>query len=1418
MRRRFQILLTLLFTTSLFFVNGQKVGNPDFITAADLSYEQIVGTQQYQVTLTVFTECGSTVALDQISNLTLNYRSDSLNIGVRDNDFRFFVVSKITNGEEVPIFCKKVITKCSAGLERGVKKYTYRGVLDLSTQPKAKDWKLFWRQDFRTRNIKNFISIFSEPYFVETNINNLQINQNSSPVFGSSPLFTSCVGSNNTYNLLARDADGDSLMYSLRTPLGNIGDKVNYAAGFDSTRPMNLVNRISITNKGVINLNPSTINDIGLTEVVVKEIRKGVVIGNTSRAFQINSFSCANKKPVISGIKGSTNNFKITACVGDFLDRVNFGITASDPDADQNVFLSAISISKSGWSFGTTGGGKTDEIWFFKTITLADTGITTFVVQATDDGCPTVETKQQTFTLEVVAPPVFNLGSDFRIPCDKDSEIKPSAIKGKRPFKYTWSGPNGFANITDTIVKTRAIGSYFLTIQDVNGCKSSSSVRLNSSLEAYFKDSTYCLGRDVVFKDSSISYIGSITSRTWEWGDGTPNLVTNDTVVKHIYNKPGLFSNSLTVTNEVGCTATVKSAIEICEKPQLKLSRLDSCQIIDGNHITDITDYKGLTCGAFLTTWSFDSIYNKTNLEKYKEQLFYPIIGFPFFGGNSLKLSSLDTGTYSIGYSIITLAGCLDSTTIKIKIYPNPKVEITNKELTPLSRFDLICNRPDTLLVTNILQNPNGGENYSWNTPLTVPITGSVKQITANKAGPYIVEFKDKYGCKHDSSITINFPVVASFQYDTVCKAGNAMKFFNTSTAGSFKQFEWDFGDGSPKLITTDKNPVSHLYAQPNNYIVSLKAIDNNDCDNTFTNVVYNTYIKDIFSLTPNVLTTSICATDVLSATSVESVPNTFNNVSGVRWFFGSPNVSVVKGDQNSSKEIDFIYTTNTTASISFEATYNRHTGMVINDNVCKYVTNNPITTDIKPEFKGDIFNSRYCVSDSLEFKFFKNANVGNSEVKLSSVIWTLAPRNSIGGTPKTPIFTTPVQTATGDTVRFKAIDLTAVSYDLHVIATDVNGCVYADIEVQDIANGNLKPKVEMNTVCQNEPVPFIIKPQDSFAKTWGISVGNNIIEESNYQSAGDAISRGIVVPFGGNVPIKVYTVNRDLDPIFNRFKECRAALDTILYSRPAPLVTINSDSVCANNKETSFTSSIKFIGSGILPEDTIITSLLWDFGDGTTSTEKNPKHLYKLGGKYKVSLTVNTPKCSFTDSDSVFSKQSPLANFQFDSLLAEQGVNVEFENLSGGIGSNNIKFDWNFGDGTKESYTTPINTLHTFAGVQRYPVTLVVTNDKGCVDSLTKIVDTDTRLDLPTAFSPNNDGKNDQLSLIYKLIPELETFKIFNRWGQLVFDGGNDVKATWDGKLNGVDQEIGVYVVHVKAKGKYNKQFNFKRNVTLIK
>jgi gliding motility-associated-like protein len=87
----------------------------------------------------------------------------------------------------------------------------------------------------------------------------------------------------------------------------------------------------------------------------------------------------------------------------------------------------------------------------------------------------------------------------------------------------------------------------------------------------------------------------------------------------------------------------------------------------------------------------------------------------------------------------------------------------------------------------------------------------------------------------------------------------------------------------------------------------------------------------------------------------------------------------------------------------------------------------------------------------------------------------------------------------------------------------------------------------------------------------------------------------------------------------------------------------------------------------------------------------------------------------------------------------------------------------------------------------------------------------------VPEAFSPNGDGSNDKLQFFAVGISSFTVFRIFNRWGQLLFESF-DENNYWDGTFNGVLQHIDSYVWIAEAIGTDGKQLKRRGQSILIR
>ncbi len=109
-------------------------------------------------------------------------------------------------------------------------------------------------------------------------------------------------------------------------------------------------------------------------------------------------------------------------------------------------------------------------------------------------------------------------------------------------------------------------------------------------------------------------------------------------------------------------------------------------------------------------------------------------------------------------------------------------------------------------------------------------------------------------------------------------------------------------------------------------------------------------------------------------------------------------------------------------------------------------------------------------------------------------------------------------------------------------------------------------------------------------------------------------------------------------------------------------------------------------------------------------------------------------------------------------------------------------------------------------------------TTEWGCKakDSINIYVDASSLLALPNAFTPGN-GPNNEFKIIKRGLASLNYFRIFNRWGNLVFET-NDIDKGWNGEFHGTPQPMDVYVYEVEAVTSAGEIFKKHGNTTLIR
>jgi gliding motility-associated-like protein len=217
-----------------------------------------------------------------------------------------------------------------------------------------------------------------------------------------------------------------------------------------------------------------------------------------------------------------------------------------------------------------------------------------------------------------------------------------------------------------------------------------------------------------------------------------------------------------------------------------------------------------------------------------------------------------------------------------------------------------------------------------------------------------------------------------------------------------------------------------------------------------------------------------------------------------------------------------------------------------------------------------------------------------------------------------------------------------------------------------------------------------------------------------------------------------------------------------------------------------------------------------WYFGDGATSQEQDPVHYYSQPGTYTVKLKLNSSQPCLADS---LTAEVSLGSFPIF-VTPEQTITIGQSVQINALGPA-VSFRWSPSDGL----SNPAIPDPWASPQQDIVYTVKATDASGCVstDSVKINVIQYNDIFVPSAFTPNADGKNDILKPFFGVKYTLQEFSIFNRWGGRVFTTMRRGEG-WDGTVNGKPQPVGMYVWVLKAKDEQEKVIEQKGSSMLIR
>jgi gliding motility-associated-like protein len=308
-----------------------------------------------------------------------------------------------------------------------------------------------------------------------------------------------------------------------------------------------------------------------------------------------------------------------------------------------------------------------------------------------------------------------------------------------------------------------------------------------------------------------------------------------------------------------------------------------------------------------------------------------------------------------------------------------------------------------------------------------------------------------------------------------------------------------------------------------------------------------------------------------------------------------------------------------------------------------------------------------------------------------------------------------------------------------------------------------------------------------------------------------DFVTDSVIVQLSGEIAEGLYQVN------------IRNGSDgnTLLNICDVPMSPANSNFRMYQSVSAEFTYQV---GSNC-SEDTVrfahdgarnVNQWAWAFEDVVSGIQE-PVMIYPTPGDKNVSLIVSNDHCTDTSSVVISLPARVNAAFAGPDIICAKDPATFTDQSTGNI----VSYLWDFGNNrishtqNPEPFNFPPNS-----GEVTQRVSLTVTDAQGCTDTTAAnvVVVGSCTIAVPSAFSPNRDGRNDELYPTNAFNADNLIFRIYNRFGQLVFES-RDGQKRWDGNVNGQPQSAGTYIwtlsYRLRATGRH---YSFKGTSLLVR
>lgn len=734
-------------------------------------------------------------------------------------------------------------------------------------------------------------------------------------------------------------------------------------------------------------------------------------------------------------------------------------------------------------------------------------------------------------------------------------------------------------------------------------------------------------------------------------------------------------------------------------------------------------------------------------------------------------------------------------------------------------------------LTVNFTATLNNAQSFTWYLGDGTTSTQQNPVHTYNNVGVYEVMLVglDSSSCNivdtayldievRDDSLEANFLPHLQINCDS-------NKLTVTATNYPSTHYAWNMGDGTTYTTST----VTHVYQSAGIKMITLIVSDTSKCNlaDTFSSTVYIPYtINANFSpddsfgcapLTLNFATNSV-ATATYNWSFGDATSSTQNPVLHTYPLAGTYPVQLIVSDSTSCNKADTSFATiiviDSTADADFnftrtffgcdsvrvnvwstyqgeeselwdfgdgtQATGDSATHMYTTagtftishfltdvDQICKPVDTSQIAVSLFPlQISLTVPDTGGCLPFTADF-------TGNSVLLSTNYTWHYGDGNSDTGKVVSHTYNT-----TG-------------TFNVMLVAVDTNACVGADTTYAQITviNDSVIADFQLtvlNDCDSNLVIDLVDQSTNAVTYLWNFGDGTTSTQANEGHT--------YTVPGTYNVMLTVTDTNR-CHPVDSMMVPV-----TLL---PNAFVDFTTQDVCrgiAVNFNNASNPNAQFV---------------WSFGDGSSSGQYSPSYNYATSGQYAVSLIIiDTGTCNVRDTayGTVEVFEQPIANFNLldDTFKFEEPVTF----LNNSLYYTNLF--WDFGDGTT-AVDDPL-PVHVYDHTVDWVTICLTASNPQCVDTFCRnlFISYTGLIGVPNAFSPNGDGINDVVKIEGKGIVKL-TFRIFNRWGEKVFET-HDKNIGWDGIYKGVLQEMEVYTYSAQATLINGKDVSLKGNITLLR